>query len=239
MPEVFLSAHWQKLIMVNYKVTPDLLSPYLPAHVELDDFEGTHLVSLVGFLFKDTKIFGLPVPLFGTFEEVNLRFYVKRKVGNSWQRGVVFINESVPYKAVAWLANVLYKEHYTALKTSHKWEIGDQLQHIQYSWFKQRLPMWLMVEADITPKAIKAGSCEEFIFEHYYGYTKVTANETLEYRVDHPRWQTYAVRSCKVHCNFDKMYGQSFAVLNEEMPHSVFMAQGSPITVGWKRQRIK
>lgn len=61
----------------------------------------------------------------GTFEEVNLRFYVVRKVGNELRRGVVFINETVPNKIVAWVANKLYKEHYIAIPTKHNWTISN------------------------------------------------------------------------------------------------------------------
>ena len=109
MAETFLSARWENLIMANYAVDPALLLPYLPKGVELDNFNGDTYVSLVGFLFKQTSLFNIPIPLLGTFEEINLRFYVKRTEGATIKRGVVFINETVPYKAVAWLANQLYK----------------------------------------------------------------------------------------------------------------------------------
>ena len=74
MATTFLKAKWQNLIMANYEIAPELLMPYLPKGVELDYFQGKTYVSLVGFLFKDTALFGIPIPLLGTFEEVNLRF---------------------------------------------------------------------------------------------------------------------------------------------------------------------
>ena len=239
MPEVFLSANWQKIIMANYELRPQVLGPYLPAHVELDDFEGKYLVSLVGFLFTQTKLFGVPVPFFGTFEEVNLRFYVRRKVDGVWRRGVVFINESVPYRPVAWLANVLYKEHYIALDTEHQWMLYADKQHIKYTWAKQRQYMHLKVDASMQRAPMAAGSAEHFIYEHYYGYTKVAPGETWEYRVNHPSWETYPVQSYDIDCDFRLMYGEDFAVLNHSKPHSLFLAEGSPVTVGWKRKKLK
>ena len=76
---VFLRAKWLNLIMVNYEIDPAILKPHIPAYTELDTYNGVHYVSLVGFLFKDTKLKGIPVPFHRTFEEINLRFYVRQK----------------------------------------------------------------------------------------------------------------------------------------------------------------
>ena len=120
----FLTANWENLVMANYEVDPVVLTPYLPNGVELDVYDGKAFVSLVGFMFKKTKLFGVPIPFFGSFEEINLRFYVKRKDGNKIKKGVVFINETVPFKLVALLANKLYKEHYISIPTKHTIENG-------------------------------------------------------------------------------------------------------------------
>ena len=103
MTDTFLSAQWENLIMANYEVNPDILRPYLPRGVELDFYNNKTYVSLVGFMFNKTSLFKIPIPFLGTFEEINLRFYVKKVDGNTNKRGVVFINETVPYKMVAWL----------------------------------------------------------------------------------------------------------------------------------------
>ena len=132
--KTFLKAKWENLIMVNYEIDDCHLLPYLPNGVELDYYKGKSLISLVGFLFKDTRLFKFPMPFFGTFEEVNLRFYVKRKCGNEFKRGVVFINETVPNKTVALVANKLYKEHYTAIPTKHYWKIAENKKEIEYQW---------------------------------------------------------------------------------------------------------
>ena len=121
----FLKANWEHIIMANYEINPEILVPFLPKGVTLDLFEGKAYVSLVGFMFKKTKLFNMPIPWLGTFEEINLRFYVKRKEGATIKRGVVFINETVPNKTVAWVANILYKEHYIAIPTTHSWKINE------------------------------------------------------------------------------------------------------------------
>ena len=73
MTDTFLSAHWENLIMANYAVNPEVLKPYLPNGVELDYYNTKTYVSLVGFMFKRTSLFQLPIPFLGTFEEINLR----------------------------------------------------------------------------------------------------------------------------------------------------------------------
>ena len=80
---IFLKADWENLIMANYTVNPSVLLPFLPKGVEIDTYQGKAYVSLVGFMFKNTRLFNIPIPYLGTFEEINLRFYVKRKDGNA------------------------------------------------------------------------------------------------------------------------------------------------------------
>jgi uncharacterized protein YqjF (DUF2071 family) len=206
--------------------------------VELDDFQGKHLVSLVGFMFVNTRLFGVPIPFLGNFEEVNLRFYVKRKTMDGWQRGVVFVNESVPYAVVAWLANALYKEHYTSLKTWHRWAIEHSRQTIAYGWQKEGKAMGVEVIADLLPRPMEPGSEETFIFEHYFGYTRVSETKTLEYKVNHPSWLVFKVDNYKIDCDFAHMYGEEFSTLNQAKPSSVFLAEGSEVTVSWKRVSI-
>lgn len=238
MTDTFLSARWEDLIMVNYAVDPAILKPYLPCGVELDTFQGKAYVSLVGFMFKQTSLFNIPIPFLGTFEEINLRFYVKRVEADGEKRGVVFINETVPFKAVAWLANKLYKEHYMAIPTKNSITRSDNSKKIHYEWKINKAWNHLSVNAAIENAPMLPGSIEEFIFEHYYGYTKINAQRTQEYKVNHPRWLVNAVMDYAIDCDFRAMYGDSFAYLQHQQPDSVILAEGSPVTVKWKRTDI-
>lgn len=186
MTDTFLSARWENLIMANYAINPQVLERYLPNDVELDFYHNKAYVSLVGFMFKRTSLFGFPIPFFGTFEEINLRFYVKRVEGNTVKRGVVFINETVPYKAVAWLANKLYKEHYISIPTKNKIDINSSVKSIRYEWKMNSVWNHLEVKADAENTIMETGSVEEFIFEHYYGYTKIDNQHSQEYQVNIP-----------------------------------------------------
>ena len=231
----FLNASWENLIMANYTVNPNVLAPYLPHGVELDFYNGETYVSLVGFMFKNTKIFQIPIPVYGTFEEINLRFYVTRKEGSKLKRGVVFINETVPNKFVAYIANSLYNERYTAVPTKHVWSINADSKNIIYQWKVGKIWNSLSVNTAAEKIQMAKGSFEEFIFEHYYGYSMINKTTSEEYKIEHPRWNTNNVVQYNINCDFEKMYGKDFNFLNNSKPKNVIIAEGSSIAVKWKR----
>jgi uncharacterized protein len=234
---VFLKANWEHIIMVNYEIDSQILLPFLPKGVEIDLYNGKCYISLVGFMFKNTKLFNIPIPVLGTFEEINLRFYVVRKDRNQQKRGVVFINETIPYKLVAWMANKLYKEHYTVVPTKHSIQI-DTNQKIQFDWFLNKKWNTIYVEADTKSTVMKNESLEKFIYEHYYGYTKINEHDTEEYQLQHPSWNVNKVNDFRIDCDFEAMYGKPFSVLNQTKPSAVFIAEGSSVKVNWKRIKI-
>ena len=232
----FLSAEWRKLALANYEVDPNILMPYLPHGTELDFWNGRCYVSLVGFMFKNVRLLGVPVPFHTEFEEVNLRFYVRHKSDGEWRRGVVFVSELVPKIAVAFVANTVYREHYETVPMRHVWKNDGIAQTIEYDWKKQGRWHSFHLEAAINPFPIPPGSEAEFITEHYWGYAKFSETQTNEYQVTHPRWEVYEVKSHKIDVDFAKLYGPSFAELNQLKPTSIMLAEGSGITIENKRR---
>ncbi|HLK97530.1 MAG TPA: DUF2071 domain-containing protein [Hymenobacter sp.] len=234
MKKTFLTGEWRNLLMVNYEIDPRILQPYLPAKVELDSWNGTHFVSLIGFRFMHTKVKGIAFPFHRHFEEVNLRFYVRYKAGREWRRGVVFIKEIVPHGmvAVALIANTLYNERYTTHFMRHAWRTPtpDTLE-VDYQWKVQGEWNFLRARAEQAACPIPEGSLAEFITEHYWGYTKASATVTTEYEVAHPRWQTHQVLEHEVRCNTRALYGDAFVEPLSGSPASVFLAAGSPISI--------
>jgi uncharacterized protein YqjF (DUF2071 family) len=107
--------------MLNYQVDAALLREHVPRGTQLDGFGGRTLVSLVGFRFLRTRIFGaVPVPFHSNFDEVNLRFYVRRiDPSGEVRRGVVFIREIVPRRAIALVARIAYNENYSCYSMRH------------------------------------------------------------------------------------------------------------------------
>jgi uncharacterized protein YqjF (DUF2071 family) len=233
--KIFLTAEWRKLIMANYAVEPAVLQKFLPANTEPDTWNDTHYVSLVGFMFKQVKVKGIKIPFHVNFPEVNLRFYVRVKENNEWKRGVVFISEIVPKPAISFIANTLYKEHYSTLPMKHRWENDNALQYISYQWKKKGKWNSISVTASQEPEELVSGSEEEFITEHFYGYSKLNKQTTNEYEVAHPRWKVYKPTGFAINCNFETVYGNDFAFLNHEKPISVFLAEGSGIKIFGKR----
>ncbi len=231
----FLTAGWRKLIMVNYPVDPAILESFLPSYTELDYFDNKCYISLVGFLFENVKIKGISIPFHTHFPEVNLRFYVKYRHQQGWKRGVVFISEIVPKPMIAWVANTLYKERYSAVSMKHQAELKNDQWLVQYQWKCKGQWFQIQVEADNKPQAMRPESEEAFIFEHYWGYSRVKESVTNEYQVLHPSWQVYPVTNYTVNCDFGLQYGSVFAGLNNASPASVFLAGGSAISVAGKR----
>jgi uncharacterized protein YqjF (DUF2071 family) len=235
---LFLKANWENIIMANYEIDPKILSPFLPKGVELDLFNGKCYISLVGFMFKNTKLFNVPIPFFGNFEEINLRFYVKRKEGTVLKRGVVFINETIPYPIVAWTANKLYNEHYTVVPTKHNISEEKLFKKVKFEWLLSKKWNSIAVTTATTSEKMKPNSLESFIYEHYYGYTKTTDNKTEEYKLQHPSWKVSEVLDYKIECDFEAMYGKSFSVLDQTKPEAVFIADGSAVGIEWKRTKL-
>jgi uncharacterized protein len=228
--KTFLSAEWRKLLIANYEVDSGILKNYLPHKTELDLWNNTCYVSLVGFMFVNTKVKGIKVPFHVNFEEVNLRFYVKYKSENVWKRGVVFIKEIVPKSVLSLVANTVYKEHYDTLPMEHSWIINNDIIDVTYKWKKAT---WnsINVIAENKLTDLKEGSEEDFISEHYWGYTKTSEDGTSEYGVEHPKWQFYKVKEYSINVNFEETYSSDFGFLNKAVPKSVFLAEGSEITV--------
>ncbi|GAA4329792.1 DUF2071 domain-containing protein [Flaviaesturariibacter amylovorans] len=227
----FLTAEWRNLLMANYAVDPAVLRPYLPRFTELDTFDGVHYASLVGFLFDNTRVAGFSVPGYRTFEEVNLRFYVRYREAGGWKRGVVFLKEIVPRRLICAIANTLYGENYVRFPMRHEWKQQDDGLSVAYEWKVDG--RWNHLRALVDPVAQPAaeGSPEEFITEHYWGYTQISARCTGTYQVAHPRWNVHAVREFSVDCDIERIYGAPFREALQDAPRTVFLADGSPVRV--------
>jgi uncharacterized protein YqjF (DUF2071 family) len=224
----FLTAEWRHLAMLNFEVDPKVLRPFVPAGTELDDWQGKTFISVVGFMFLNTRVFGIPIPFHRNFEEVNLRFYVRRKASDGWRRGVVFVKEIVPRAAIALTARIVYGENYVAVPMKHHIEGAT----VSYSWRfrgrENRIELTVQSDAGETPE----GSDAEFITEHYWGYARRRrGGHTMEYRVEHPRWRTARATAARLDCDVAGLYGSQFVESLQGQPASAFLADGSDVAV--------
>ena len=227
----FLTARWEHLVLLNYACPRELLEPLVPTGSELDTWDGDARVSLVGFMFVDTRLFGVPVPFHRTFEEVNLRFYVRRH-DPELRRAVVFIRELVPRTAIAAAARIAYNEPYLAVPMRH--ETSLRAEHggtVRYGWthLGAEFELGARVGGAAAPPA--AGSDAEFITEHYWGYTRQRDGTTLEYQVEHRPWDVWSADDCWFRGPAASLYGPHLAAVLSASPRSAFVATGSPVVV--------
>lgn len=230
----FLTAEWRYVVMLSYEVERPILEPLVPAGTILDAWHGTTLVSVVGFRFLRTRLLGLAVPFHGDFDEVNLRFYVRRQPpGGEVRRGVVFVRELVPRAAIALVARLVYNEPYRAVpmrstvpstpveapgRLSYEWRIGSV-------WHR------LAATAAGAPATPAADAAATFVTEHYWGYTRQRDGSTIEYQVEHPRWRVWEAEAPVLATDVAGLWGPTFVPALSRPPVSTLIAEGSPIVV--------
>lgn len=217
--------------MLNYTVDPSLLAPFAPSGTELDSWNGKTFISLVGFRFLRTRVLGIPFPFHCNFNEVNLRFYVRRSEGGQIRRGVVFIREIVPRRAIALVARAFYGERYVALPMSHRIHATDQTLAVEYAWKLAGSWSKLNITAEGSPVLPADGSLEQFITEHYWGYASPNAKRCIEYEVRHPRWNVWKAAEASFEGSAAALYGAELSDVLKRPPDSAFLAEGSEIAV--------
>lgn len=231
---VFLTGQWKHLAMLNYEIDPAILRARVPRGTELDNWRGKTMVSVVGFMFLETCVLGIKIPLHVRFEEVNLRFYVRRKAEEGWRRGVVFIKEIVPRRAIAAAARIFYNENYVARRMRHRIELDEATTGqgiVEYGWRSAGRWNTLRAATQGVARPLVDGSEAEFITEHYWGYAAQRDGGTVEYRVEHPRWLVWDVSEPAFDCDAHAVYGAEFVDALNAPPSSAFIALGSEITV--------
>ena len=237
-----MQAEWRKLLMVNYKVDPEILRPYLPAHTELAFWQNTCYISLVGFRFLKVRMAGIPVPFHTNFTEVNLRFYVKQKsmVGlrspqeGEWRYGVVFLKEMVALPIVSFVANTVYQEHYETHPVRHIITESEKEIFTQYQWKKENAWHSMSIHAELAPFLIEENTPEYFLTAQHWGFTAANKQKTYVYAVHHPHWEMYKTLRHSLQIDYKIAFGERFGFLDQQAPDSVFLVEGSAITLNKK-----
>ncbi len=220
-------------MLLNYTVPTRMLAPLVPRGTELDRLGGELLVSLVGFLFADTRLKGVAVPGHRTFEEVNLRFYVTRvDKDGQLRRAVVFVRELVPRLAISAVARLVYNEPYITVPMAH--EVSLDPEHGGYACYAWRYRgRSFAVEASVDGPAasLEPGSEASFVSEHYFGYTRQRDGSTLEYAVEHPAWRVWTTDNAGFFGPGAELYGDEWGRVLSARPRSAFVAVGSEVIV--------
>lgn len=225
----FLTAEWANLVMLNYAVDPALLAPLVPSGTKLDFFAAKTYISLIGFEFSRTRVLGFPIPFHQSFEEVNVRFYVRR----GSKRGVVFIRELVPKRAVAAIARWVFNENYLRVPMAHRIDLraNGEVAQAEYTWRAGRERCAMSIETESAGLLPTEGSEAEFITEHYWGYAAQKDGGCLEYEVQHPQWNVWTAKRAAFTGDTTALYGQETARILKQRPDSAFLANGSAVTV--------
>ena len=229
-PRPFLTAEWRYLAMLNYAVDPEWLAKLAPRGTELDTSQGKTYVSLVGFRFLRTRVRGVWIPFHSNFDEVNLRFYVRR--GD--RRGVVFIREIVPRWAIATVARLRFQENYVSMPMAHRL-LEPVSEHgrvsVEYRWRYRGQWSGLKLECSGRPAFAAEGSHEQYITEHYWGYTSQPDGASLEYEVQHEPWRIWRADKASFEGDVSALYGVELASCLKRAPDSAFLAEGSSVVV--------
>jgi len=217
--------------MLNYEVDPCLLAKLVPSGTELDCWHGRTFVSLIGFRFLKTKVCGISLPFHRNFDEVNLRFYVRRLVGNDVRRGVVFVREIVPRWLIAAVARIFYNERYLALPMVHRIQSDSSGRFVEYGWKFKHSWNKISLTANGNGALPESGSQEQFITEHYWGYAAQKDGGCIEYQVRHPQWKVWTTQHARFNGSMEDVYGRELNAVLAHPPTSAFLAEGSAVSV--------
>ena len=223
----FLTAEWRNLAVATFETDKKILEKYLPNNTEVNDCNGKYFMSLVGFMFSNPAFFGIKVPYLKGFEEMNLRFYVKHKIKNGWRNGVVFIKEIAPSIIIGQIAKLLYHENFIALPMKHSFTITAEEQSTEYQWKINKKWNFFKLKTSISPLYTELNSIEAFIKNHYWGYTKVNSEETLEFEIKHISWNIFPSTSFELEIDAEMLYGKELASFFYQNPLCCFLMDGS------------
>jgi uncharacterized protein YqjF (DUF2071 family) len=239
----FLTAAWRDFLMLSYEIEPAVLRPFVPRGTELDDWHGRSFVSLVGFRFCDARLFGIRVPGHQEFAEVNLRFYVRRRVDDQWRRGVVFLRELAAKRCVAIVAHWFYGERFrrvpmacTVDRDKREGDFANEgvalpaPRNIAYAWRDRGRDYRLAGKSYGVAHLPEPDSLAEFIVDHYWAYTATPRGAAYEYLVPHSPWRISDAEG-RFTGDAYRQYGPRFAPYLRGAPASAFWATGSNVRV--------
>jgi uncharacterized protein YqjF (DUF2071 family) len=231
--KTLLAANWTNLVVATFETEEKLLKKYLPCKTEVNDWNGKYYMSLVGFMFSKPVIAGIPSPFYRSFEEINLRFYVKHKSKTEWKNGVVFIKEISPSKMIGLAAKLLYHESFISLPMKHIITMTDIKLKTEYYWKISRQWNYLKLTTSLSPYEPENSSLESFIRNHYQGYTKNTETKTSKFEIEHRHWSIYPSLSFDMQLNTENIYGREFCEYFQQKPSTSFLMDGSRTKVSY------
>lgn len=236
---LFLTAAWRDFAILNYEVRPSVLAPLVPPGCELDDWNGTHFVTLAGFRVLHTRVLGIALPFHDNFIEVDFRFYVRRRAGSAWRRGVVSIQEIAPRRLIAFAARQLFGENIVTLPMRQVLlsSPGDAARLFTYGWRRRGAWESLTVRSAGPPLDSLEDSEERFIADRHWAFVR-HHGVTYEYQVEHAPWRLYRGDAAVLDADVPRLYGQEFMEALCFPPRLALTSDGSSVIVR-QRHRVR
>jgi len=110
----------------------------------------------------------------------------------------------------------------------HRLEMETPREFAEYQWQLNGNWCKLRAEARGTPAHPAEGSVEQFITEHYWGYSTQRSGGCMEYHVAHPPWRVWATTAAGFEGDAGALYGPELAAILQRRPDSTFIDDGSP-----------
>ena len=228
-----ITAKFSELVAVNFQIDPKILEPRVPRGLELDFFHDETYVSLVAMMLRDVRVWGIPIHIATGVEKFNLRFYVRRRLGDEIRRGSCFIKDYVSSGSAAWILGSLYKSDFHKMKMKHDNSgfdgLADSVPSADYSWKVNdnwnRLRVKGLNRIQNTGRDTKHG----FFLDHDYEYAQ-RKGKTLEYSSSRPKWTIWNAAQASFQCDVKQLFGLEFAKALGRRPASVFLSRGSDVT---------
>jgi hypothetical protein len=233
--QAFITAHWSDIAVINYEADPQLLRRFLPAGLELARYSDHHLLSLVSFRYRDTRMGGVRVPFYGQFIELYLGFFAQHERRNEIHRGWVFIKKIVPGRVIAATGRILYNEEYIRRPMRELIEHGTQQRpyRVRYEWKDGGSWHGLEVRASaLNPQSPAEGSVEHYVTQNYGAFAKTKRGGTIEFPADHPTWDVWPSEYASLDGDAERIFDADIAGVLKAPHHSAFIASGSHVSLG-------
>jgi hypothetical protein len=168
----------------------------------------------------------------GDFPQWNLRFYVKTgEDDGGGERGIVFVQEFVPSPFVAAAVHTLYNEPYRAAPLTYRATTVGDLRRVRYDLDVGGKRHTLAVTGRGPACVPDPGSAEAFFTGQGWGNGRDRAGRATRFRVTHPPWRVYGIADCHLLVDFERLYGPSWAFLQQSPPSEVVLCEGSSVRV--------
>lgn len=186
---------WSHLLFLHWEVPHDALRPLVPPELTIDTFEGRAFVGLVPFTMSGVRArFLPPLPGLSSFEEVNVRTYVRHEGRDP---GVWFFSLDAANAVAVWAARATYHLPYHHARMSLE-ESGGTIRYRSERLRPGPTPAGCSMRYEPAGPEFAAapGSLEFFLVERYRLYSRSPAGRLHGGEVEHP---PYPIQPARLH----------------------------------------